>query len=43
MVFEGKPDEILLNDGTVPETTGTSHSRKVVMHEEAPNTPAPNL
>lgn len=41
IVFEGAPDEILLNDGTVPETTGASHRREVVTHESAPKTPLP--
>ena len=32
LVFEGIPDEIVLNDGTVPETTASTHTRKVVTH-----------
>ncbi|RSL17729.1 hypothetical protein EDE15_3272 [Edaphobacter aggregans] len=32
IVFEGNPDEIVLNDGNIPETTATTHTRKVVTH-----------
>jgi Peptidase family M1 domain len=32
IVFEGIPEEILLNDGTVPETTTSTHTRQVVTH-----------
>ncbi|HEY6375809.1 MAG TPA: M1 family aminopeptidase [Edaphobacter sp.] len=41
IVFEGTPDEILLNDGSVPETTTAIHSRQVVTHEQAPGKPLP--
>jgi hypothetical protein len=41
IVFEGTPDEILLNDGTVPETTAAVHRRQVVSHEETPNKALP--
>ena len=44
IVFEGTPDEIVLNDGTVPETAASTHTRQVVVtHESAPQTPAPHL
>ena len=33
IVFEGNPDEIVLNDGTVPETTAATHTRQVITHE----------
>jgi hypothetical protein len=43
IVFEGTPDEIVLNDGTVPETAASTHTRQVVTHESAPQTPEPHL
>ena len=32
IVFEGKPDEVLVNDGSVPEVMSSIHIKKVVEH-----------
>jgi hypothetical protein len=32
IVFQGTPDEVLVNDGTVPEVGSSIHSRQVVAH-----------
>jgi hypothetical protein len=32
IVFEGTPDEVLVNDGSVPELTTSIHTRKIVDH-----------
>ena len=31
IVFEGEPEEVLVNDGSVPEITSSSHSKEVVV------------
>jgi hypothetical protein len=32
IVFEGTPTEVVVNDGTVPELTGTTHTKQLVAH-----------
>ncbi|MEO8737168.1 MAG: hypothetical protein ABI380_11585, partial [Edaphobacter sp.] len=32
MVFEGTPDEVIVNDGSVPEMGATTHTKQLVMH-----------
>jgi aminopeptidase N len=32
IVFEGTPTEVIVNDGTVPELTATTHTKQVVAH-----------
>jgi hypothetical protein len=32
IVFEGIPDEVLVNDGTVPEVTSSVHTKQIVAH-----------
>ena len=32
IVFEGNPDEVLVNDGTVPEVGSSIHTKQVVAH-----------
>ncbi len=32
MVFEGTPEEVIVNDGSVPEMTAATHSRQIVLH-----------
>jgi len=32
IVFEGTPDEVLVNDGSVPEVTASTHSKQLVSH-----------
>jgi len=32
IVFEGTPDEVLVNDGTVPEVVSSIHSKKILAH-----------
>ena len=32
IVFEGTPTEVVVNDGTVPELTGTTHTKQLVVH-----------
>jgi hypothetical protein len=32
IVFEGTPSEVIVNDGTVPELTATTHTKQVVVH-----------
>ena len=31
IVFEGEPDEVLVNDGSVPEITSSRHVKEVVV------------
>jgi hypothetical protein len=30
-VFDGEPDEVVVNDGSVPEMTTSSHTKQVVV------------
>ncbi len=32
IVFEGSPTEVVVNDGTVPELTATTHTKQLVVH-----------
>jgi hypothetical protein len=32
VVFEGTPDEVIVNDGTVPEVTASIHTKQLVAH-----------
>ena len=32
IVFEGTPDEVLVNDGSVPEVTASIHTKQIVAH-----------
>jgi hypothetical protein len=32
IVFEGTPDEVLVNDGSVPEVAASIHSKQLVVH-----------
>jgi len=32
IVFEGTPDEVIVNDGSVPEVGATTHTKELVMH-----------
>lgn len=32
IVFEGKPDEVIVNDGSVPEMGATIHTKQLLMH-----------
>jgi hypothetical protein len=32
IVFEGMPDEVLVNDGSVPETASSVHTKQIVAH-----------
>jgi hypothetical protein len=32
MVFESTPDEVIVNDGSVPEMGATTHTKQLVMH-----------
>jgi hypothetical protein len=32
LVFEGTPDEVIVNDGSVPEVTASIHTKQIVAH-----------
>lgn len=32
IVFEGTPDEVIVNDGSVPEIGASTHTKEIVMH-----------
>jgi len=32
VVFEGTPDEVIVNDGSVPEVTASIHTKEIVAH-----------
>ncbi len=34
VVFEGTPDEVLVNDGSVPEVAASIHTKKVVVQQQ---------
>ncbi|MCU1318682.1 MAG: hypothetical protein JWP98_200, partial [Edaphobacter sp.] len=32
ILFEGTPDEVIVNDGSIPELSATSHTKQLVAH-----------